>query len=109
MADFLTAFDVDDGRTPCPVRLRNVTAPQALFTMNSDVVEEQSAKFAELLWTKGSGDIAQVVTLAYRAALGRAPTGSEMDYAQTYIGNSPDRVKGLAWLLFNLDEFTFVR
>ncbi len=109
MADFLTAFDVDDGRTPCPARLQNVTAPQALFTMNSDVVEEQSDKFAQLIREKSAGDMTQAVTFAYRTALGRAPTGSEMDYAQSYMGNSPDRIKGLAWLLFNLDEFLFVR
>ena len=29
--NFLQAFDVDDGRAPCPVRTRTVTAPQALL------------------------------------------------------------------------------
>jgi hypothetical protein len=42
MSNFLTAFDVDDGRTPCPIRTQTVTAPQALFTMNNDFVERQS-------------------------------------------------------------------
>ena len=37
--NFLQAFDVDDGRAPCPVRTRTVTAPQALFLMNSDVID----------------------------------------------------------------------
>ena len=46
MNNFLTAFDVDDGRTPCPMRTQTVTAPQALFTMNSDLVEKESAKLA---------------------------------------------------------------
>ena len=47
MTNFLTAFDVDDGRTPCPVRTQTVTAPQALFTMNSELVEKESEKLAE--------------------------------------------------------------
>jgi hypothetical protein len=37
--NFLQTFDVDDGRAPCPVRTRTVTAPQALFLMNSDVID----------------------------------------------------------------------
>ncbi len=46
MNNFLTSFDVDDGRTPCPVRTQTVTAPQALFTMNNDLVEKESEKLA---------------------------------------------------------------
>jgi hypothetical protein len=41
--------------------------------------------------------------------LGRAPSGSELDYALTYIENDPKRLKDLAWLLYNLDEFIYVR
>ena len=41
MNNFLTSFDVDDGRTPCPVRTQTVTAPQALFLMNGDLVEKK--------------------------------------------------------------------
>ena len=47
MSNFLTSFDVDDGRTPCPIRTQTVTAPQALFTMNDELVEKESAKLAE--------------------------------------------------------------
>ena len=32
-----------------------------------------------------------------------------MDYALAYLDNDPARLKGLAWLLFNLDEFIYVR
>ena len=46
---FLQAFDVDDGRAPCPLRTQTVTAPQALFMMNSDVIDKASAQFAERL------------------------------------------------------------
>jgi Protein of unknown function (DUF1553)/Protein of unknown function (DUF1549) len=109
MSNFLQSFDVDDGRTPCPIRGQTVTAPQALFTMNDELIERQSAKVAEKLLKQADGDIPQAVSLAYRTVIGRAPTGVEVDRAQAYVGNDPRRMKGLAWLLFNLDEFMYVR
>jgi hypothetical protein len=109
MNNFLTAFDVDDGRVPCPLRTQTVTAPQALFTMNNDLIETESAKFADRVLKESGGNLTVAVRLAYRETLGRAPTGSELDGALTYIADRPARVKGLAWLLFNLDEFLYVR
>ena len=42
-------------------------------------------------------------------ALGRKPSSTEMDRALTYIEKDPARMKELAWLLFNLDEFIYVK
>jgi 3',5'-cyclic AMP phosphodiesterase CpdA len=109
MANFLLSFDVDDGRTPCPIRTQTVTAPQALFTMNDDAIEKATAKFSSRVLEASSGDIRSAVDLAYRTTLGRAPTGGELDSALTYLANDPARMKGLAWMLFNLDEFIYVR
>ncbi len=109
MNNFLTAFDVDDGRTPCPIRTQTVTAPQALFTMNNDLVEKESQKLADVVLKDSSGDVHAAVTSAYQRTLGRKPSGSELDYALTYIEKDPARMKDLAWLLFNLDEFIYVR
>ena len=109
MANFLQSFDVDDGRTPCPIRTQTVTAPQALFTMNDAVIEKETEKFAARVLDESSGDLKSAVDDAYHVALGRAPTGSEIDSALTYLQNDPTRMKGLAWLLFNLDEFVYVR
>ena len=109
MNNFLTSFDVDDGRTPCPIRTQTVTAPQALFTMNGDLVEKESEKLAALSLKDESGDLRAAAQPRYQRTLGRKPTGSELDYALTYIGNDPARMKELAWLLFNLDEFIYVR
>ena len=44
MPNFLQAFDVDDGRAPCPLRTRTVAAPQALFLMNSDAIDQATAQ-----------------------------------------------------------------
>jgi hypothetical protein len=109
MNNFLTSFDVDDGRTPCPVRTQTVTAPQALFTMNSELVEKESEKLASLVLKESSGALNPAITSAYQRTLGRKPSGTELDYALTYIDKDPARMKELAWLLFNLDEFLYVR
>jgi hypothetical protein len=109
MNNFLTSFDVDDGRTSCPVRTQTVTAPQALFTMNGALVEKESERLASAVLKEASGDVHAAVTLAYQRALGRRPTGGELDYALTYIDKNPDRMKEIAWLLFNLDEFIYVK
>ncbi len=109
MPNFLQTFDVDDGRAPCPVRTRTVTAPQALFTMNSAQIEAATTKFAERLKRESHGDLQAAVDLAYRTAIARPPSANESKLGLAYLDNDPARLKGLAWLLFNLDEFIYVR
>ncbi|HEX3880618.1 MAG TPA: DUF1553 domain-containing protein, partial [Bryobacteraceae bacterium] len=109
MNNFLLSFDVDDGRAVCPIRTQTVTAPQALFTMNSTLVQKESEKLATAALKDSAGDLHAAVTDEYRRTLGRKPSSAEMDYALTYIENDPTRLKELAWLLFNLDEFIYVR
>ncbi len=109
MSNFLLTFDVDDGRTPCPQRAQTVTAPQALFSMNSGLVEDASNKMAQALLKETGGDVPSAVTLAFRKAIGRAPSAKELDQALSYVSNDPARLKELGWLLYNLDEFLFVK
>jgi hypothetical protein len=106
---FLQAFDVEDGRTPCPMRTQTVTAPQALFLMNSDAIEQATAPLAERLKQDANGSLPAAVELAYRLTLARPPSSLERERALAYLGDDPNRLKGLAWLLFNLDEFLYVR
>ena len=107
--NFLQAFDVDDGRAPCPVRTRTVTAPQALFLMNSDVIDGAAEKFAERLKRESGGDLER----GGRPRLpgGRRPPsfGGGTRVALAYLQGDAGRLKGLAWLLFNLDEFLYAR
>jgi hypothetical protein len=106
---FLQAFDVDDGRVPCPARTRTVTAPQALFLMNGEAVERATEKFAERVKAESGGDLSAAVDLAYRIAIARPPTPLEHDRSLAYLDRDPARLKGLAWILLNLDEFLYVR
>jgi hypothetical protein len=107
--NFLQSFDVDDGRAPCPVRTQTVTAPQGLFMMNSPEIEKATTMFAERLKKESGGEVDQAVDLGYRIALSRPPSPVEKDNALSYVGKDPDRLKNLAWLIFNLDEFIYVQ
>ena len=109
MNNFLTSFDVDDGRAVCPIRTQTVTAPQALFTMNGELVERESEKLAAVVLKDAGGDLPTAVRDAYQRTLARKPSSAELDYALTYIESDPGRLKQLAWLLYNLDEFIYVR
>lgn len=106
---FLQVFDVDDGRVPCPLRTQTVTAPQGLFLMNSAEVDQAALKLSERLQKESGGDLRAAVDLGYRLTLARPATAGEKDRALTYVGSDAARLKGLAWLLFNLDEFIYVR
>ena len=106
---FLQAFDVEDGRAACPMRTQTVTAPQALFLMNSDAIDQAAAHLAQRLPCDSVGVFPVAVDLAYRLTLARPPTPRETARALSYLGDDPTRLKGLAWLLFNLDEFLYVR
>lgn len=107
--NFLQAFDVDDGRAPCPMRTQTVTAPQALFLMNSPDVDKACAELAARLQKETKGNLPSAVDLAYRVALSRTPSTAEKNNALAYLENDAARLKQLSWLLFNLDEFIYVR
>lgn len=109
MPNFLLAFDVDDGRAPCPLRTQTVTASQGLFMMNSDEVERATAAFADRLQKESNGDLRAAIDLGYRITLCRHPSSHESERLLAYLDNDASKLKGLAWLLFNLDEFIYLR
>jgi hypothetical protein len=107
--NFLQAFDVDDGRAPCPLRTQTVTAPQALFMMNSPEINLASQKLAQRLRKDCGENLSAAIELGYRIALARPPSAEEASEALKYLDGKPDRLSGLAWMLFNLDEFVYAR
>ena len=107
--NFLQAFDVDDGRAPCPMRTQTVTAPQALFLMNSPDVDKACVEMAARLQKETKGDLPWAVDLAYRVTISRPPSTAEKISALAYIESNVTRLNQLSWLLFNLDEFIYVR
>ncbi len=109
MPNFLSAFDADDGRVPCPMRTQTVTAPQALFMMNNDLVAKESEQLAHRILKQSNGNIPKAIDLGYRITLGRVPDPDEMKQALAYVGKDRRRMPGFAWMLYNLDEFLYVR
>ena len=107
--NFLPVFDVDDGRAPCPIRTQTVTAPQALFLMNSPEIDQACVELAGRLQKETKGDLPSAVDLAYQITLSRPPSTVEKSNALAYLENDGARLKQLSWLLFNLDEFIYVK
>ncbi|MBN8247540.1 MAG: DUF1553 domain-containing protein [Verrucomicrobia bacterium] len=108
MPDYLQTFDAEDGRSVCPRRQQTVTAPQALFLMNSELVGFSAGHLAQRLSGAGAADPGAAVRLGYQIVLGRPPSDAERIGAQEYLAGDPGRMPGFAWLLLNLDEFVFV-
>jgi hypothetical protein len=109
MPQFLQTFDAEDGLAACPRRNETVTAPQALFMMNHSLVEDVANRMAARLTEASGADLAAAVVLGYRVGLGRPPTDNERTKALAFIPTDPEGIKGLVWLLLNLDEFLYVR
>jgi len=97
MPDFLQSFDAEDGRMTCPRRNQTVTAPQALFMMNNELVEDVSGRFAERLKKEADGDVAKAITLGFRIALCRPPSDAERTKALDYVQGDPGRLTNVHW------------
>jgi hypothetical protein len=90
------------------MRTRTVTHPQALFLMNSSDVDKACLALADRL-KKEARDLPSTVDLAYQLVLARLPSTAERTNALAYLENDVARLKELSWLLFNLDEFIYVK
>mgnify|MGYP000962781163 CR=1 FL=1 len=77
--------------------------------MNDPMIERATGRLAERVIKDANGDLPKAVTLAFRELIGRAPSPKEADRALSYVGTDAAKMKSLAWMLYNLDEFLFVR
>ena len=78
---FLALFDGPDTNTTTDQRTASTVPLQALFWMNSPLVQEQSAAFARRL-AAAATDPAERLRLAFRLAYSREPTSDE---SQRYV------------------------
>jgi mono/diheme cytochrome c family protein len=106
----LEVFDVADGLLSTPQRNVTTTAPQALLMINSDITLKRADAFAASLVAAHPGDDQALVRLAYRSALGRAPTDSEANAALHFLhsGKRPQALVDFAHALLNANEFLYV-
>jgi hypothetical protein len=109
MPEYLQTFDAEDGRFVCTRRTPTETAPQALFLMNSEFAETAASQLGEILLSTASGDLSKAVFEGFTRSLGRPPSDTEHSRMLAYLEGDPGRLRGMAWLLFNLDEFVYVR
>lgn len=75
---FLALFDGPDTNTTTDQRTDSTVPLQALFWMNSPLVQEQSAAFARRLLSSAS-DPPERLRLAFRLAYSREPTSAESE------------------------------
>jgi hypothetical protein len=90
---------------------------QALYLMNNTFVREQARAMAKRLLESDRADDARIA-IAYRRALGRAPTNAEQQRAAQYLRDTKSVLAGKsaepAWAsfcqaLFASAEFRYVR
>jgi hypothetical protein len=102
---FLESFDLPDSNASCPRRERSTTAPQALTLLNDADVVEAAQAFADRVAAQATTEDGRI-TLAYRLALGRRPSASELRLAREFLTQSPfcELCRGL----LNVNEFVYL-
>ena len=78
------AFDFADPSLPNGDRVTTTIAPQALFLMNSLLVDNQSKHIADRILAANDDDPARLKRL-YESLLGRSPTPRETNQAATFL------------------------
>lgn len=81
----MTTFDFCDTTLPCGKRDITTVAPQALALMNNHFFHQQSEELARRVASDAGAAPVHQVTRAWRLALGRAPTESELAAALTHL------------------------
>jgi hypothetical protein len=102
----LDAFDCPDPSVKTPRRGATTTPLQALALMNNSFVQREAEHLA-LRVMREEGDPAGAIQSAYRLALGRSPSATELDRA---TAAARDRgLQSVCWALLNSTEFLYVK
>ncbi len=103
----LETLDCPDPSTKTPRRAVTTTPLQALELMNNSFVLRQSREFEKRLEKEAGTETDARITLAFRLALGRAPTTAESRQAVGLVATSG--LETFCWTLLNSSEFLYVR
>ena len=114
--EVLAAFDFASPSTSNGRRSSTMVAPQALFMMNSSLVEEASRDLAKRLAEEGGDKDSRRIQLAYEIAYSRPADEKEADswraFLDRYESAAGDREaawQGLCRILLSSNEFLYVR
>ena len=98
----MEVFDTANMSESCSRRNVTTVAPQAFSLLNSDFTRGESRRFAERVVELAGPDKDKQIDWAFRLALGRRPSMSEVEKARKI---DPAR---LGVVLFNLNEFLYL-
>ena len=104
---FFDTFDHPDQNLTAAARNVATVPTQALTLMNNEFVLRQAELFADRLEEAAPRDLDRQIDLAYRIALTRSPTAEEAELAKALATNQS--LVGLAHVMFNLNEFLYLR
>lgn len=114
--EVLAAFDFASPSTSNGRRGSTMVAPQALFMMNSRLVEEASRQLAERLANEAGDEDPRRIQLAYEIAYSRPADEKEADswkaFLDRYESASGDRKaawRGLCRVLLSSNEFLYLQ
>jgi cytochrome c553 len=101
----LETLDLADTVSSCPQRQITTVAPQALSLFNGEFVNQQARHFAARLKQEAGNNPEQQLTLAWKLALCRAPSRTELDKMRTFLQDQP--LEQACRVILNLNEFVY--
>lgn len=103
---FLTTLDCPDPANLAPKRFVTTTPLQSLALYNNDFMLRQARYFAERIEKEAGAEPVEQITLAFRYALGRPPTGEEITLVKGFVYTNG--LFAFCRSLFNTNEFVYV-
>jgi hypothetical protein len=100
-------FDLPEQNVTAGARNVSTVPTQALMLLNDPFVVRQAQLFADRVKKEAGEDVAKQIDRAYRIALTRPPTRTELSVAQSAIANGS--LVDLTHVLLNLNEFVYIR
>ena len=102
----LEVLDLADTVASCPQRQITTVAPQALSLFNGEFVNRQAHQLAARLVKEAGDDPGNQVRLAWRLALCRDPSETELTRMLAFREREPS-LDQLCRVILNLDEFAY--
>ena len=114
--EVFAAFDFASPSTSNGARGSTMVAPQALFMMNSGLMEAATEQFAERIEREASGSDAEKIRAAHEIAFSRLPESEEVaawsDFLDRYESTAGERAaawQGLCRVLLSSNEFLYIQ
>lgn len=116
LTPLLTAFDLADTDSSCPVRHVTTSPSQALGLLNGEFSQTRAAEFADRLRREHPGQPRAQLERALSLALGRAPNADDLETAETLLATLQTRhamdesqaLDQVCLFVQNLSEFLYL-